>query len=81
MFRVFVKHFYIKKEVKRFRFGEHVRSSKHEPKNIGICSGVKICYLGIIKTPKNLRKYIRIPRKTHKKKPKMFAVFWALLDL
>ena len=39
LFLVCLKHFYIKKEVKMSMFGEHVGSSKNDPKSIEICPG------------------------------------------
>ena len=70
---VCLKYVGTKYEIDGSRFGERFGSSKNDPKSIAIGPESLISHLGIIKTPKTLRNYIKNQEKT----PKLFAVFFA----
>ena len=74
-----LKYFGNKCRVWGSRFGRNFGGSKNVSKSIGICPETLISHLGIIKIPQNPQKYIQKPRK-NKNLPKLFAVFWDLLD-
>ena len=69
------KHFYIKEEVSRSRFGEHFGSSINHPKSVRIHQESLIRSFRIIKA-----QIIFWKHKKNLKSPNCFAFFWTLLD-